>query len=334
MMNGLRTAKQSIRRFGRRIVWFLDVHRPRKRSDSKAPIDPPTRTECDNPLDLSVMSFNIRRGTAKDGRNHWQFRRNLVREVLNRYHPDVLGLQEALEFQISELRTMLPGYEKVGCGHLGGSRGLHNAIFYDSGRFILSEAGTFWLSDTPDTPASKGWGNIMPRTCTWVRLIAKETRQAFYVYNIHLDHISPRSRKKSVVLLTQHIGSRSSADPFVLTGDFNAGEKSAPIQYLKGKILREPRTRGKRINPVPLQDTFRVRYPNQRRPVTFHGFRRFFFRLRLDYIFVPSCVRVRDAKIIHLQHKRCYPSDHFPLLTHVDLPVDTSSLAPPSRYGN
>lgn len=329
-MNGLRLAKQSFHRFGRRIVRFWDIHRPRNRGDSKTRIDPAARAEYGNPLDLSVMSFNIRRGTAKDGRNHWQFRRNLVHEVLNRYRPDVLGLQEAMDFQISEIRAMLPGYEKVGCGHLGGSQGLHNAIFYDSGRFVLSEAGTFWLSDTPDTPASKGWGNVLPRTCTWVRLIAKETRQAFYVYNIHLDHISPRSRRKSVVLLTQRIGSRPSADPFVLTGDFNAGEKSAPIQYLKGKILREPRTQRKRINPDPLLDAFRVRYPNHRRPVTFHGFRRFFFRFRLDYIFVPSCVRVRDAKIIQLQHKRCYPSDHFPLLTYVDLPVDAASLAPPS----
>lgn len=319
-MKGLKFAKQSIRRLGRGIVGV--IRRTKKPGVSKARIALLTEPASENRLALSVMSFNIRRGTARDGRNEWQFRRSLVEEVLQGYRPDVLGLQEALAFQTTEISTMLPGYEQVGCGHLGGSRGLHNAIFYDAGRFSLSESGTFWLSDTPERPASKGWGNIMPRTCTWARLIARETGQPFYVFNIHLDHLSRRSRKKSVIYLTRRIGLRSSAEPFVLTGDFNAGEKSAPIQYLKGKSLRERRIPDKTVNPDPLLDTFRVQNPDQRRPVTFHGFRRFFFRFRLDYIFVPASVRVWDAKIIQLRRKRCYPSDHYPLLTHLDLPIN------------
>jgi endonuclease/exonuclease/phosphatase family metal-dependent hydrolase len=114
-------------------------------------------------LNLNVMSFNIRRGTARDGRNHWIYRRNLVHEILNQYCPDVLGLQEALDFQISEICAMLPGFLNVGIGSLGGDKGLHNVIFYDANRFVLSEEGTFWLSDEPDIPRSKGWGNIIPR---------------------------------------------------------------------------------------------------------------------------------------------------------------------------
>jgi len=276
-------------------------------------------------LNLNVMSFNIRRGTKKDGKNHWIFRRNQVRELLNHYRPDVLGLQEALDFQISELRDMLPGYEKIGIGNLGGSKGLHTAIFYDAVRFISSAEGTFWFSDTPDIPRSKGWGNIIPRTCTWARLIEKESGQAFYFYNVHLDHLSRRSRKNSVVLLTQFIDSRSSPDPFVLTGDFNARERSTPIQYLKGKIPLRIRTKGSVSNPEPLVDTFRIRYPNGRHVVTFHGFRKFFFRFKLDYIFVPASVRVQAATIIQTRWKKCYPSDHFPLFTRIDLSVISDS---------
>ncbi|KFO66587.1 hypothetical protein ER57_16555 [Smithella sp. SCADC] len=48
---------------------------------------------------------------------------------MNHYRPNVPGLQEALNFQISEIRTMLPGYEKVDIGNSGGSKMLHNAIF-------------------------------------------------------------------------------------------------------------------------------------------------------------------------------------------------------------
>jgi endonuclease/exonuclease/phosphatase family metal-dependent hydrolase len=270
-------------------------------------------------MNLNVMSFNIRRGTAKDGKNHWTFRRHRVHELLNNYRPDILGLQEAMDFQIAAIRTMLPGYEKIGVGNLGGSKGLHNAIFYDAVRFFPSAEGTFWFSDTPDIPGSKGWGNIIPRICTWVRLIEKDSGQAFYFYNVHLDHLSPRSRKNSVVLLTQFIHERSSPDPFVLTGDFNTREKSTTIQYLKGKKPLRIKTKGNVSNPEPLMDTFRVRYPNVRNIGTFHGFGRYFFRFKLDYIFVPSSVRVQDAKIIQPQRKKYYASDHFPLLTHINL---------------
>ena len=125
--------------------------------------------------------------------------------------------------------------------------------------------------------------------------------------------------------MTQFIHTRSSPDPFVLAGDFNAREKSTPIQYLKGKIPLRIKTKGSVLNPEPLMDTFRVRYPNHRKVATFHGFRRYFFRFKLDYIFVPSSIRVQDAKIIQPQWKKCYPSDHFPLFTHIDLSVISAS---------
>jgi endonuclease/exonuclease/phosphatase family metal-dependent hydrolase len=294
----------------------------------KAEIDSFSNPMPNTGLNLNVMSFNIRRGTAKDGKNHWMFRCARVRELLNHHRPDVLGLQEALDFQISELRTMLPGYEKVGIGSLRGGKGLLNAIFYEAVRFFPSAEGTFWFSDTPDIPGSKGWGNIIPRTCTWARLIEKDSGQAFYFYNVHLDHISRRSRKNSVVFLTQFIHTRSPLDPFVLTGDFNAREKSTPIQYLKGKIPLRIKAKGSVLNPEPLMDTFRVRYPNDRKVATFHGFHRYFFPFKLDYIFVPSSVRVQDAKIIQPQWKKCYPSDHFPLFTHIDLSVISASANP------
>lgn len=274
----------------------------------------------DGTLNLSVMSFNIRRGTAKDGRNHWSFRRSLVHEIMNRYRPDILGLQEAMDFQIVALREMLTGYETVGVGSLGGSKGMHTAIFFNSARFSLSDAGTLWLSDTPEIPGSKGWGNILPRTCTWVRLVEKESQQVFDFYNAHLDHISLRARKKSAAFLMRLIHSQSFPNPFVLMGDFNARERSAPIKFLKGEINLKTGLGVRELNPTPLLDTFRLQHPDRRNVVTFHGFRRFVFRFRVDYIFVPPCILVKDAKIIRLRWKKHYPSDHFPLLTIIELP--------------
>jgi len=308
-------AKKSIAQIRRPVVWLRGFNSLRRMP--KADMDSFSNPMPNTGLNLNVMSFNIRRGTKKDGKNHWIFRRDRVCELLNQYRPDVLGLQEALDFQISEISAMLPGYEKVGLGNWGGSKGLHTAIFYNAVRFVPSAEGTFWFSDTPDLPGSKGWGNIIPRTCTWARLIEKDSEQAFYFYNVHMDHLSRRSRKNSVVLLTQFIHRRSSPDPFVLTGDFNARERSTPIEYLKGKIPLRIKTKGNVLNPEPLMDTFRVRYPNVRHIATYHGFRKYFFRFKLDYIFVPSSVRVQDAKIIQPQWEKYYPSDHFPLFTHI-----------------
>ena len=315
-MKGLILARKSIARICQPVVrnWFFNT----LQRISKAKMDSFSNPMPYTGLNLNVMSFNIRRGTAKDGKNNWRFRRNLVSELLNHYRPDVLGLQEALNFQILEISAMLPGYEKVDTGNFGGSKVLHNAIFFNASRFHLVEQGTFWFSDTPDIPGSKGWGNIMPRTCTWARLIEKDSARAFYFYNVHLDHLSQRSRKKSVFLLTRRIHARSYPDAFVLTGDFNAREKSVPIQYLKGKILLRIKTKEFVSNPEPLMDTFRVRYPNDRHVATFHGYHRLFFRFKLDYIFVPFSVLVQDAKIIHPQWKKCYPSDHFPLFANID----------------
>jgi endonuclease/exonuclease/phosphatase family metal-dependent hydrolase len=321
-------AKKSMAQIRRPAVWLWGFNPLRK--PPKADMDSFRNPMPNAGLNLNVMSFNIRRGTKKDGKNHWIFRRARVCELLNQYRPDVLGLQEALDFQISEISAMLKGYEKVGIGNWGGSKGLHTAIFYDAVRFVPSAEGTFWFSDTPDIPGSKGWGNIIPRTCTWVRLIEKDSEQAFYFYNVHMDHLSRRSQKNSVVLLTKFIHTRSSPDPFVLTGDFNARERSTPIKYLKGKIPLRIKTKGNVLNPEPLMDTFRVRYPNVRHIATYHGFRRFFFRFKLDYIFVPSSARVQDARIIRPQWKKYYPSDHFPLLSHIDLSVISAAANPGS----
>lgn len=318
-MKRLRIGRKSIKNALKPGAWLRGLKRYRRKGRTE---DDTLNIPAPNAgVNLNVMSFNIRHGAAQDGKNQWIFRRSLVQEVLHHYRPDVLGVQEALDFQVSEISSMLQGYRHVGVGNLGGNEGLHNSIFYNAERFVLFDESTFWFSDTPHIPGSKGWGNIIPRSCTWARLIEKDSSHAFYFYNAHLDHISQRSRKKSVVFLTRRIHLRSYPEPFVLTGDFNAREKSTPIQFLQGNIPLKIRTEGYVTNPEPVIDTFRVQYPRQRNVATFHGFRKYFFRFKIDYIFVSPPVRVLDAKIIQLRRKKCFPSDHFPLLAHIELPL-------------
>jgi endonuclease/exonuclease/phosphatase family metal-dependent hydrolase len=176
------------------------------------------------------MSFNIRYGTANDGDNSWPFRRDFVLQVIADQAPDILGIQEALNFQVDELSSGLDGYALVGVGRDDGrSEGEYAAILYLAARFELQETGTFWLSDTPEIPGSASWGNRVTRICTWARLRDRNSGISFYAYNVHLDHESQPSRERSAELLAARIASRTHPDPVIVTGDFNAGEQNSAM---------------------------------------------------------------------------------------------------------
>ena len=98
-------------------------------------------------LDLRVMSFNIRNGTANDGANHWNLRKEFLYDVIRDEAPDVLGLQEAVRFQLDALNQHFPEYGEVGIVS-GSTRhtGQYSAILYRKDRFELQATGDFWLS--------------------------------------------------------------------------------------------------------------------------------------------------------------------------------------------
>ena len=176
-------------------------------------------------------------------------------------------------------------------------------------QFDVIDSGSFWFSNTPNEP-SVHWGNQVPRLCTWARFRDKASDQTFYTYNVHLDHYSEVSRDKSVRLIISRIQQREHQDPFVLTGDFNAGEQYPAITYLKGELTKED-------NPIPLVDTFRICYPESNEVGTFNDFTGRTKGEKLDYVFVSKSTRVLNAAIIRANKDGRYPSDHFPVTAHI-----------------
>jgi len=267
-------------------------------------------------LELKVLSFNIRYGTAADGPNHWSKRSELVYQVIRQADADFVGLQEALDFQIDQIINNVTGYDYVGVGRHGGRRGEYSAILYRSKRFKVDESDTFWLSNKPEKP-SRHWGNSVTRICTWARFIEKKTCQAVYLYNTHLDHQSQPSREKSVRLIIDRIANRLYAEPFILTGDFNAGESNPAIRFLKGKPIRIGKKKDKEntnsTNPLPLVDTFRVLHTKEKKVGTFNGFKGNADGPKIDYIFAEPETKVQAAEIVRTHKDNRYPSDHFPV---------------------
>jgi endonuclease/exonuclease/phosphatase family metal-dependent hydrolase len=263
----------------------------------QAPASPPAAA-----APLTVMSFNIRYGTANDGDNHWLKRRDQLFELLREQQADVVGLQEALHGQIEEILQAVPGYDYVGVGRSDGRRaGEYAAILFKSSRLRVRRSDTFWFSDTPGVVKSASWGNQIERICTWAYLEDREG-PSFYAYNVHLDHMSQPSREKSVALLLARIAARDPMAPAVVTGDFNAGEAAAQAML------------------AGFRDSFRLLHSDATEAGTFNG-----FRLgqtggdKIDFVFVEPGTEVLAAEIVRTSRDGRYPSDHFPVTARIRL---------------
>jgi endonuclease/exonuclease/phosphatase family metal-dependent hydrolase len=263
-------------------------------------------TKRERPLDIRVMTFNIRNGLAKDGENHWDLRRDFVSDVIREYAPDVLGLQEAFRFQLDELNKSLPEYGELGTGRDGGTAGEYSAILYRKDRFDVEESGTFWLSETPSEPSAH-WGNTCRRVCTWARLAEKSSARSLYIYNTHMDHQSQPSREKGARLIMKHIQERTHQVPFVLMGDLNVGEDNPVVEYLKG-ISKDTD-----VSPIPVVDSFRILYPDEKAVGTYNRFNGYSDGSKIDYIFVTPGTRTLEAGIVRTNREGRYPSDHYPV---------------------
>lgn len=274
-------------------------------------------------IEISVMSFNIRYGTADDGPDRWENRKDLVAALLRKYRPDLVGVQEALHFQIQELLRALPAYRKIGVGRDDGqTEGEYSAIYYDTTRFTVEDHNTFWFSETPRVPGSTDWGNEITRICTWGRFREKASGASFYGYNLHLDHQSQYSRERSVALLISRIQNRATRDPVIITGDFNAGEDNPVIKYLKGVQNPGGIFSNQTINPIPFEDSYRVQRQHTERVGTFNGFEGRTTGPKIDYVFVQPFIEVESAQIIRDHQQGRYPSDHFPVTATLLLPVE------------
>lgn len=295
------------------IVIGAPAAHPHVLSPSATPLASPALPAPQAAGSLKVMSFNIRYGTARDGDNAWELRRSVLLETIEAFGADVLGVQEALHFQLEELVAAMPRYRRIGVGRTDGvEAGEYAAILIDRSRLEVLEQGTFWFSDTPEVPGSTSWGNDIPRICTWARLRDRASGRPFYVYNVHWDHRSQPSRERSGELLIRSIARRAyGEDPVIVTGDFNAGETNAAFQ----RLLEAPEAPGATV----LLDTFRSLHPAARDVGTFNGFEGTTTGDKIDAVLASGDWEVLAAEIIRDRRRGRYPSDHFPVTATVAL---------------
>jgi endonuclease/exonuclease/phosphatase family metal-dependent hydrolase len=254
---------------------------------------------------LKVMTFNLRYASDRPP-NSWPERRPVVREVLEKYAPDVIGTQEGLYPQLRDMAADSPEYAWLGLGREGGSRGEFMAVFYRPERLEPLEFDHYWLSDTPEVMASKSWGNSVIRMVTWVKFQDRQAGRPFYFINSHFDHQVQASREKSAELLIERGNKLDPALPIVLVADFNAAaENNRVYDLLTGAGFADAwKLAGTRTNEVG----------------TFHGFEGpRAGGARIDWILLRPKGEVHSAETVVYEKNGQYPSDHCPVVATVRL---------------
>ena len=264
------------------------------------------------------MSFNVR-GSFRDARkkNAWRNRATLNVATIERYAPDLIGLQEAQRGNLSAYRKRLPRYAHIRGPRYGNAIPRDfNTILFDPERLEPLDSGGFWLSETPDE-YSKSWETRVARSATWALFRVPGTDLTLLHLNTHLDHVSALARREGSKLIARKAGEipgLTGEDPAViLTGDFNARPGSATY---------------KNLTQAGFVDTYLTAGNEDGAAAnTFHAFEGARFSdahpgrgpRRIDWILLKDPrgrLRTGSHNIIHDadEGSGLYPSDHYPII--------------------
>lgn len=265
-------------------------------------------TSCSRPGpdNIDVMSFNIRYDNPGDGMFSWDSRKEMVFWLIEKYDPDIMGVQEALKGQMDELDIALKEYRWAGAGRDDGDdKGEYVPVFFRKERFILADEGQFWLSENPDVPGSKGWDAACTRMVSWIKLLEIATGYEYFVFNTHFDHVGEEARIKSARLLSDSIRSIASLKPVIITGDLNCSPNSDPVGILK-ELFNDARIMA--VAADSASSTTFVGFPGDLTGGEI-----------IDHVFISPHFGVETYEIVADNANGFFPSDHLPVLVSLKL---------------
>ncbi|MFC7209557.1 endonuclease/exonuclease/phosphatase family protein [Natronoarchaeum sp. GCM10025321] len=250
---------------------------------------------------LWTMSYNVRYDTPGDGDDVWDERRDAVADIVRSRRPALVGFQEPLPHQLTDLRERLPAYEIVGRGRNADGGGERSPIGFRRDRFSVLDRETLWLSETPENPGSVGWDAELPRIATRLRLRDEQTGRTLTHCNTHFAHKGERARREAASLLARRL---DGDDPTILTGDFNCEADSPPYRRLVDAGVRDARSASELppFGPHTTRTDFGSLHPDW----------------IIDHVFVDGPLSVRQCGTCSETDRRHrYPSDHLPVLAEL-----------------
>ncbi len=252
---------------------------------------------------IKVMTFNLRYGTAMDGPNHWNKRKEVLVEVIKNYDPDLLGTQETLDFQAKYIAEQIPAYSFVGRGREKDGSSEQTAIFYKKDKWEVLDTKYFWISETPEEPGSKSWDTMCTRIVTWLKMKHIPSGKELLFVNTHLDHKGEIARQKGAEIISERIKQKGANLPVIITGDFNAvgGKAEAWKIFINNGFNDSYVNAQERKGPLTTWCGFKDPDENSEN--------------RIDWILYKGPFQPLEYETIVYQREGRYSSDHFPVIT-------------------
>jgi len=271
---------------------------------------------------LKVMTFNIH------GSYNWERRVPLNVAVIKRAAPDLIGFQELQQENLIVYQEQLSAYKYL-LGPIAADDEPYkcNAIFWQPSRLTSIDSGSYWLSETPETP-SYGWGAKTRRSAQWARFLSVDTGRELFHLNTHLDHIREQARVEGISLILQRLAQlQSDTIPVILTGDFNSNPDTAAYRLLQeGGFQDLYRLAGHRDREYSwTSNEADSAYSN-----TAHAYgwtkpsssgAKGMGPVRIDWVLLRDSVgqlRPLTCEILRDAQPPLYPSDHYPVLATLE----------------
>ena len=263
-----------------------------------------------------IMTFNIN-STFGDDDNTWQRRGPLATALINRYQPDIIGLQEAASENLATFQEQLAEYTIVQGNCYGDTPPQeYSSILYKSSRYTLLDSGEFWLSKTPEQE-SVDWGVEYPLGATWVKLLCLQTNWPLFCLNTHFEDgpWGEQHRIASSKLIIDKLAQLAPGLPIVLTGDYNCNPWSATYRlFMQDGFCDTFRAAGwgdsaetSTMHLYKGSDYFSLDY----------GIEQFW---RVDWILAKGGaqpLQTTSSTIVRDATPPTYPSDHYPVVSEI-----------------
>ena len=251
---------------------------------------------------MKIVTFNIRCDHNQDGKNSFNYRKDLITQKIAKENPDIICFQEVLPHVAIWLKETLEAYYIIGCGRDENLEDEQTAIAFKKTKYQLIAMNTFWLSPEPHRPASRYQSqSSCPRTCTQVLLQDVTSKKILRILNTHFDHEGSQARVLAAEQIVKYIEDAElfKDAPIILAGDLNALPDDTEIKLLtqEGELVDLTRD---------LEGTF-------------HDYGQLVANEKIDYIMASKGVKAIKKELWKEEQEGVFLSDHYPISITLDI---------------
>lgn len=237
---------------------------------------------------LKVMTFNIKNNyyhEVVDGRVSERLKK--IFQIIEKENPDVLGLQEVTEEVKKLITKFFVNYNIIGRSRYNnGKKSDEYNIIMVKKNFPVIDSATYSLGKDIHKVGSKYTLDFFPRICTYVKIAYKGEK--INIYNTHLDHLLNYNRKRQMKIIKK-LTESIKKEPIIIMGDLNMSRNNKILKDFLGQEYTN-------VSDTLNTPTYGRRY--------------------IDHILINNRFILKD---VYVDNVKNYPSDHFPIITEVEL---------------